>query len=175
LLQCVAAATFQLPLRVSIGCVCPNTRPRSRCVCCRGCCCKVLLRRVVLQCVVAVCCSVLQPPSQYLPTAATCLSRLRAEYTSKVYVCLLQVVVAGVYVAGCCSRDLLQGVAAISHAPVAVCCSLLQCVALCYGVCCRQGVAGCCRVLQPFHMPQLRCVAACYSILQFVVVCCSVL
>jgi len=48
---------------------------------------------------------------------------------------------------------------------VAVCCSVLQCVAVCYSA--LQGVAGCCSELQ--------CVAVCYSVLQGVAGCCRVL
>jgi len=44
-----------------------------------------------------------------------------------------------------------------------VCCSVLQCVAVC--------VAACCSVLQSV----LQCVAVCCSVLQCVVACCSVL
>ena len=46
-----------------------------------------------------------------------------------------------------------------------MCCSVLQCVALCVAVCCSvlQCVAVCCSVLQ--------CVAVCCSVLQCVVVC----
>jgi len=47
---------------------------------------------------------------------------------------------------------------------VAVCCSLLQCVAECFSV--LQSVSVCCRVFQ--------CVAECFSVLQSVSVCCSV-
>jgi len=49
---------------------------------------------------------------------------------------------------------------------VAVCCSVLQCVAGAVGVVVGQCVAGCCRVL--------RGVAVCCTILQCVAVCCSV-
>jgi len=45
---------------------------------------------------------------------------------------------------------------------VAVCCSLLQCVAECFSV--LQSVSVCCRVFQ--------CVAECFSVLQSVSVCC---
>jgi len=54
---------------------------------------------------------------------------------------------------------------------VAVCCSVLQCVAMCpcVAVCCSvlQSVVECCSVLQ--------CVAVCCSVLQSVVECCRVL
>ena len=49
---------------------------------------------------------------------------------------------------------------AMSHRPVAVCCSVLQCVAVCCSV--LQCVAVCCSVLQ--------CVAVCCSVLQCVAV-----
>ena len=66
-----------------------------------------------------------------------------------------------VQVAVCCS--VLQCVAECCSVlqSVAVYCSVLQCVAVCCSV--LQGVAGCCRVLQ--------CVAGCCSMLQGVAVC----
>ena len=64
---------------------------------------------------------------------------------------------SGVCVAACCSVLLLQY--------VAVCCSVLQCVAVCFSV--LQYAAMCCSVLQ--------CAAVCCGVLQYAAVCCSVL
>ena len=68
------------------------------------------------------------------------------------------------------------------HVSVAVCCSVLQCVAVwnsilqCVAVCCSvlQCVAACCSVSQCVGSV-LQCVAVCCSVLQCVAVCCSVL
>jgi len=50
---------------------------------------------------------------------------------------------------------------------VAVCCSVLQCVAIWHELCVLQRVAVCCSVLQ--------CAAVCCSVLQYVAICCTVL
>jgi len=60
----------------------------------------------------------------------------------------------------------------------AVCCSVLQCVAVCYRVlqCVTVCVAVCCSVLQYVAVccSMLQCVAVCYSVLQCVAVCVAV-
>jgi len=83
---------------------------------------------------------------------------------------LISISMGGQLVAVCCS--VLQCVAVFRVAVcrsvsqcVAVCCSVLQCVAVCCSV--LQCVTVCCSVLQ--------CVAVCCSALQCVAVCCSVL
>jgi len=80
----------------------------------------------------------------------------------------------------------------VKHPCVAVCCSVLQCVAIgvlqCVAVCCSaihgkcllsfcvlQCVAMCCNVLQCVVVCCSVCVAVSYSVLQRVVMCCIVL
>ena len=71
-------------------------------------------------------------------------------------------------VAVCCS--VLQCVACV--ACVAVCCSVLKCVAVCYwGV--SKTVFWSCNCVASCDV--LQCVAVCYSALQCIAVCCSVL
>jgi len=59
---------------------------------------------------------------------------------------------------------------------VAVCCSVLQCVAGVLQVCCK-CVAVCCSVLQcvAVYCSVLQCIAVCFSALQCVALCCNVL
>ena len=81
-------------------------------------------------------------------------------------------------VAVCCSRRLstFQLLLPVSVGCVpnthprcmCVCCRLLLQVCMLQVV----VVGTCCRVLQPFHMPQLQCVAVCSSVLHYVTVCC---
>ena len=112
----------------------------------------------VLQCV-AVCCSVLQLMCSQPHTRCLCdTTRLYAwvsRHTSKLM----------------CYCSVLQCVVCCSWCAVAVCCSVLQCVAVCCSWC---AVAVCCSVLQCVVVCCSWCaVAVCCSVLQCVAVCCS--
>jgi len=133
-------------------------------------CCSVL--QCVLQCVAVcvavccrVCCSVLQCCVLAVAEAEYRESRNSQKHTqfeNVLYKMIIELTCENV----CRQGPLLQ---CISVVVVALCCSVLQCVAVCCSMCCSVlqcsvlAVAVCCRVL--------RNVAVCCSVLQCVAVC----
>jgi len=122
----------------------------------------------VVACVVAVCCSVLQYVccsmlQRFIQYGAVCCSDL--FFVDMIYF----LVMAGVCYTCGMSFSVLQCVVAVCCSVLqcmAVCCSVLQCVAVC-AMCIHAACpVVCCSVL-------LQCVAVCCSVLQCVAVCCS--
>ena len=134
----------------------------------------------VVACVVAVCCSVLQYVccsmlQRFIQYGAVCCSDL--FFVDMIYF----LVMAGVCYTCGMSFSVLQCVVAVCCSVLqcmAVCCSVLQCVAVYGGV--LQCVAVCCSVCY-VHTCGMSCsvlqcvVAVCCSVLQCVAMCCGVL